>query len=478
MKQDNAHTQKSNVVPLRQVAAPAKPADEPAVRLVAEVAAKMLRDYVREREADNGLCEWGCGAAPHEPRDLPKCPAYLAETEPERRMVDAMIERAAVADRDAFATALVAKLGSAVPAALAVPAATSGETVAKYAERWLKSRELKVTSIRDDRSRLRDHVLPIVGALDVATFVRDDVENVRDALDAKIVSGALNWKTARNAWGTFIKLCDDSANAKRRDLRMRTDNPATGVRAPDRGLRKAKQYLFPNEVLRFVECEDVPLTWRRNVAVAIYLYMRDGELRELRWDDVDLEHALVNVTHAYNRRTKTSKAPKTDAGTRRVPIHENLLPLLRAMHAESKGDGLVLPLSSERTMARALRRWLRRSGVLRDELFEASPTRKPITWHDMRASGITWLAITGLDATKIQRRAGHTTAETTLGYIREAESFAGDAFGVPFPALPAALYAASPSTVLAAGAAKTVDGFVGGADGARTRGLRRDRPAL
>ncbi len=23
--------------------------------------------------------------------------------------------------------------------------------------------------------------------------------------------------------------------------------------------------------------------WRRNLAVAVYLYMRDGELRELRW---------------------------------------------------------------------------------------------------------------------------------------------------------------------------------------------------
>lgn len=122
-------------------------------------------------------------------------------------------------------------------------------------------------------------VMPLVGPLDVATFTRDDVENVRDALDAKIASGALNWKTARYAWATFIKLCDDAANAKRRDLRVRSDNPTAGVRAPDRGVRKLKQYLFPSEVLRFVSCKDVPLTWRRNLAVAVYLYMRDGELR-------------------------------------------------------------------------------------------------------------------------------------------------------------------------------------------------------
>ncbi len=215
-------------------------------------------------------------------------------------------------------------------------------------------------------------------------------------------------------------------------------------------------------MLRFVSCERVPLAWRRNLAVAVYLYMRDGELRELRWEDVDLEHALVNVHHAYNRRTKQSKTTKT-GNARRVPIHDNLMPLLRAMHAESNGDGLVLPLPSERTMARALRRWLRHAGVTRDELFEASATRKPITWH------ITWLAVAGIDAVKIQRRAGHSTIETTMGYIREAESFAGDAFGVPFPALPLALLSANPPTIETTGRAERWTGHLGGVDGTRTR---------
>jgi hypothetical protein len=98
------------------------------------------------------------------------------------------------------------------------------ETLTAYATRWLDAREGRVNSIRDDRSRLRDHVLPLVGHLEAAGFTRNDVEDVRDALDAKIASGALNWKTAHNAWATFSKLCDDAANAKRRELRVRADN--------------------------------------------------------------------------------------------------------------------------------------------------------------------------------------------------------------------------------------------------------------
>lgn len=120
-----------------------------------------------------------------------------------------------------------------------------------------------------------------------------------------------------------------------------------------------------------------------------------------------------------------------------IPIHANLLPLLRAMHVESKGEGRVLKMPSERTMARALRRWLRRAGVTRDDLFEErSATLKPIRWHDMRATGITWSIIAGVDPIKVQHRAGHTDPKMTAEYTREAESFAGQAFGEPFPALP------------------------------------------
>ena len=57
------------------------------------------------------------------------------------------------------------------------------ETVAEYAKRWLDNREGRVHSLAADRSRMRFHVLPTLGPLDVAKFTRDDVERLRDALD-------------------------------------------------------------------------------------------------------------------------------------------------------------------------------------------------------------------------------------------------------------------------------------------------------
>jgi integrase len=318
--------------------------------------------------------------------------------------------------------------------------AMTGETVEQYAQRWLKEREGRVNSIRDDRGRLRLHVLPVLGRLEVAKFDRDDVERLRDALDRKIVKGALSWKTAANCWSLATSMADDMVNSKCRDLRVRTDNPTEKVRAPERGNEKAKQYLYPSEFLQFVSYEKIPLRWRRAVALAVYTYTRDGELRVLRWNggDLDLDHGVLSITRAYNRRTKTVKATKT-GHTRRFAVEPHLLPLLRVMHEEKLGEGgLVIALPSERAMARNLRRWLWKAGVRRPELHEGSPTRKQLTWHDLRATGATWMAVRGDEPLKIKQRCGHKTFSTTEIYIREAEAVR-EGFGEPFPALPETL---------------------------------------
>lgn len=368
------------------------------------------------------------------------------------------------------------------------------ETVEEYSKRWLADREGRVNSIRDDRGRLKQHVLPILGHLDVRAFNRDDVERFRDALDRNIASGftidaankrrTFSWKTAANCWTVVTSMCDEMVNAKKRELRIRKDNPCRDVRAPERGGDKAKQFLYPSEFLQFVSCEDVPVRWRRAVAVATYTYTRDGELRCMRWQDgdVDLEHGVLSITRAYNRRTKRIKETKTGE-TRRFAIEPTLLPLLEAMHEEKCHEGPVVMLASERAMARNLRRWLWKAGVRRPELHTGSPTRKPLTWHDLRATGITWMAVRGDDPLKIKQRAGHSTFSTTEIYIREAEAVR-EGFGDVFPPLPGCLVDPSGGSASVRLRPNLDDesslkqGVSSGVDGTRTRGLRRDRPAL
>jgi len=322
-----------------------------------------------------------------------------------------------------------------------IAAARPSETLGAWSERWLEWREHKgIESVRDDRSRLRTHVLPVLGQLQVRAITGGQLEDVRDRLDAKVRGGEISWKTAQNVWAIVHAAFRDAAQSKNRALRVRKDNPTAHLAPPDRGATKAKQYLYPDALLRFVSCDEVPLRWRRLVVLAVYLVARAAELEALGWDDVDLARGVVHVHRSTRRYTREEKTTKTGE-TRRFAIEPTLLPLLRALHRETRGRGRVLgstPMPNKCELANGLRLYLAVAGVERDELYVNDATRKWITFHDLRATGLTWMAVRGDDALRIKQRAGHSSFSTTERYIREAEAVR-DGFGAVFPALPEAL---------------------------------------
>jgi integrase len=325
---------------------------------------------------------------------------------------------------------------------------TVAETVAQYAQRWCEWRASRAFGcVKTDRTILRRHVLPILGALAMREVVRDDLKRLVGALDAKARRGEtiaedgsrrpFGWKSACNAWVVVRAMFRDARVAKDVTLCVRDDNPADGVAGPDRGSKKAKGYLWPSEFLRVLGCAEVPLRWRRLFAVAVYTYMRAGEIDAIQWPDLDLDHDTMHIHRSMDtRRGKGMKTTKSNAA-RRVPIEPALLPLLRAMHAESGGKGRVLPLPGDGG-SRKLRMYLKRAGVGRADLFVTDETRRAIMFHDLRATGITWCAVRGDDPLKIMQRAGHSDFETTKIYLREAENLARG-FGEVFPPLPEAL---------------------------------------
>ena len=181
------------------------------------------------------------------------------------------------------------------------------------------------------------------------------------------------------------------------------------------------------------------------MALAVNLFARLSELRALRWADVDLEHSTIHIHQALDRVTRKAKSTKTGAA-RRFSIEPAVRSLLAAM-SEHRTSELVFSFPSDRDMARGLRRWLWNAHVRREELHAKTPMRKALTFHDLRATGLTWMAVRGDDALKIPQRAGHTDFQTTQGYIRPAEAIR-DGFGSPFPPLPGSLVEAAASMSL------------------------------
>jgi integrase len=219
------------------------------------------------------------------------------------------------------------------------------ETVAEYAERWLRSRKTRVRSVTDNESHLIHHVLPLIGSLDMQAITSASGDTIVARLDAKIEAGEITDKTARNIWGTAKKMFKDAAHAKpATGLRCIASHPWRDVSPPERVKTKAAlQFLYPSEVVSVLTCPSPPRYFRRYIAIAVYLGLRDGEQRMLHWPNVDLQHGVIHVSETFDKWTGGTRDGTKSEAPRLVPIPAPLLPLLRAMHRESGGTGRVCP---------------------------------------------------------------------------------------------------------------------------------------
>jgi integrase len=313
-----------------------------------------------------------------------------------------------------------------------------GETLEAWSKRWIAYRkERGYSSVPEDEGRLRVHVHPEHGVNVMAAIGSAELVELVAQLDAKVRAGDLNWKTARNVWANVTRMFKDACRSKVPSLRVRENNPSLGVEGPDRGGEKAKAFLYPSEVSKFLASE-APLQWRRLVVLAVYLGVRASELEALEWEDFDLEHGRVTVHRAMARGKGTTKGTKSDA-PRPFNVERELLPLLRAMRKEAGGKGRVIELPANGGhLAEGLRALLKEAKVERPELYVSDATRLNLRFHDLRATHITWAAVRGDNPALIMARVGHEDFATMQRYLRQAEVLQVG-FGEVFGSLPEAL---------------------------------------
>jgi integrase len=148
--------------------------------------------------------------------------------------------------------------------------------------------------------------------------------------------------------------------------------------------------------------------------VALGTGLRLGELRALRWSDVDRERRVIRVERAYSRREL--KRPKTDAGIRSVPLFASVDQALRhlAPRAVERGryapDELIFatidgkPLHESNFNRRVWHPALERAG-LGDTGYR---------FHDLRHTCVSRLVASGADVMLVQAVAGHSNPLITL----------------------------------------------------------------
>jgi len=85
-------------------------------------------------------------------------------------------------------------------------------------------------------------------------------------------------------------------------LKVRNDNPCTGVAASDRDDDKELQWLYLDELMQLLAGEDVPVEARCIYALATYLYLLCGEPKGLSWEDV--ARGTISIRRSYNPKTR------------------------------------------------------------------------------------------------------------------------------------------------------------------------------
>jgi integrase len=130
--------------------------------------------------------------------------------------------------------------------------------------------------------------------------------------------------------------------------------------------------------------------------------MRFGEIVGLEWGDVDLKRRQVRVVDSKNNEVRV------------VPMNEILYNVLNSMRGR---EGKVFknrrgqPYRSVRT---SFEKALKEAGI------------KNFTFHDLRHTFASWLAMEGVPMSTIGKLLGHKTPQMTMRYAHLAPEYLAD----------------------------------------------------
>jgi len=301
-----------------------------------------------------------------------------------------------------------------------VPIADGRFTVKDYLAHWLAygCKHVQPSTLAGYESHIRVHLAPRLGRLQLAALSPRHVEQLLSELQAAGLSPATVVRvraTLRRALGQAVRqgllvrnvaagaLCT-APRAEQKEVRVPTPEEARGILAAFAG--------------HWLEAA---------VAVSIGCGLRQGELRALRWADIDLDAGRLTVRRAWQRAgNKWHLAePKTRASRAPVSIPASVVAVLRRHKAAQARTWLAagrLPESADafvfttrdgnalspQSVLKAFRRRLAAAGL------------PAMRWHDLRHACASLLLANGTDVVTVAAVLRHASPTTTLNTYAHA----------------------------------------------------------
>jgi integrase len=156
--------------------------------------------------------------------------------------------------------------------------------------------------------------------------------------------------------------------------------------------------------------------WHGMILCALRAGLRQGELLELRWDDLDLVKGLIRVRRAIY--DGVVDVPKGGRG-REVPMGDDLREAFRGLPSRFAGR-LVWPGEGGRNLTKGEAKW---------PLWRASKRAglRRVGWHVLRHTFASHLAMRGVPLKAVQELLGHVSIEQTMRYAHLAPEVSREA---------------------------------------------------
>jgi len=298
-------------------------------------------------------------------------------------------------------------------------------TLSEWWAVWLTTRTVARATTAKNESHWRVHVQPAFGTWPLDSIQQLDVKQ----WVARMVAAKTGAEATATALRLLRQLLEDAVSAKK--VRI---NPALGVKAP-RPPKHVDRFLSIDEADRVVESvtktvrpgkgsrRDQP--WERVPDPANQFFVRLMLDAGLRWQEaaglhhfrVDVRRRRIRVQEVVEHGRLIKLEPKSDAGSRWVPLTDDLVALYLA-HVEEHGrEGMLFHEGSGGALD--YDNWLKR--VWRPAVKAAAVDDPQPTPHDCRHSYGSWLADEGVPAHEIAKLMGHGSLRAAERYIHASE---------------------------------------------------------
>jgi integrase len=237
------------------------------------------------------------------------------------------------------------------------------------------------------------HILDFFGDVTLTTVTRERVEAFKVARRSKLGPAAVNRELAALKHALNLAVEWDYLEASPADRVKKFKEPPGRIR-----------YLSPDEGARLIESCSEEL--RPVVVVALHTGLRLGEILALEWKHVDLKRRQLHVVDSKNNETRV------------VPMNDMSY---NAIASLGRREGKVFLSRYDRPYRSV------KSG------FGAALKRAKIddfTFHDLRHTFASWLAMEGVPMSTIGKLLGHKTPQMTMRYAHLAPEYLADVVGL------------------------------------------------